>query len=78
MLKMGIPHGAVQQALKKEGKHPWVIDMDPEKSYSSQAKGKGADVKKEIPLQEDQEYAQFFKVRLTWLLCLCRSTLFAN
>ena len=37
---MGIPSGAVRQALQKEGKDPNIIDMDPEKSYASQVKKK--------------------------------------
>ena len=54
---MGIPPGAVQNALKKEGKDPEIINMDPEKSYASQVKKEDTDP----PIKE--EYAKFFKVR---------------
>lgn len=36
MLKMGIPMGAVRQAIQKEGKDPNIIDLDPEKPLSQQ------------------------------------------
>lgn len=60
---MGIPAGAVRQALKKEGKDPNIVDMDPEKSYNSQVKGKGeSDTAADVPLKDDPEYIKFFKV----------------
>lgn len=61
---LGIPHGAVRQALQKEGKDPDVVDMDPEKSYASQIKGKESDGEKDdgTPLKDDPEYTKFFKV----------------
>ena len=55
--QMGLPPGAVQNALKKEGKDPEIINMDPEKSYASQVKKEDTDP----PIKE--EYAKFFKVR---------------
>ena len=65
---MGIPSGAVRQALQKEGKDPNIIDMDPEKSYASQVK-KDDKVKKEKKdsaegpaLKDDPEYTKFFKM----------------
>jgi hypothetical protein len=36
MLKMGILMGAVQNAMKKEGKDVNIINLDPELSLSSQ------------------------------------------
>lgn len=68
MLTMGIPEGAVRQALQKEGKDPDVATMDPNKSYASQAKPK---VEDGPPLKDDPEYVKFFKVtvrspRLAW------------
>ena len=38
MLEMGIPVGAVQNALKKEGKDPEIINMDPARPLSAQSK----------------------------------------
>ena len=55
---MGIPTGAVRQALQKEGMDPNIIDMDPEKSYASQVRKEDVDM--DPPLKE--EYAKFFKV----------------
>ena len=57
---MGLPVGAVQQALKREGKDPEIINMDPDKSYASQVKGDEKD--DGPPLKDDPEYAKFFKV----------------
>jgi hypothetical protein len=62
MLKMGIPNGAVRQALQKEGKDPDIADMDPDKSLSSQQKSKPEDDVADSPLQDDPEYAKFFKM----------------
>ena len=60
---MGIPAGAVQNALKKEGKDTSIIDMDPEKSYASQVKRKD-DVKEDSdpPLGENPQFSKYFKV----------------
>ena len=65
---MGIPSGAVRQALQKEGKDPNIVDMDPEKSYASQVKKKD-EVKEEKKdstegpaLKDDPEYTKFFKM----------------
>jgi hypothetical protein len=64
MLKLGIPLGGVRQALQKEGKDPNIIDMDPEKSYLSQIKGKESVAKiiAEPLLKDDPELGKFFKV----------------
>ena len=65
MLKMGIPLGAVEQALQKEGKDRSIASMDPNKSYASQMKEKEEEAKKAAPvaLKDDPEYSKFFKVR---------------
>jgi len=59
----GIPAGAVRQALQKEGKDPEIVDMDPDKSYTSQVKGEAHDVNEGPPLKDDPTYTKFFKVR---------------
>ena len=64
---MGIPSGAVRQALQKEGKDPNIIDMDPEKSYASQVKNEVEEEKKDSAaegpaLKDDPEYTKFFKM----------------
>ena len=84
---MGIPAGAVQNALKKEGKDTSIIDMDPEKSYASQVNGKGHEKEdSDPPLREDPQFSKYFKVsrfgvcfsihelhhsQLTCIICLC-------
>ena len=40
MLKMGLPIGAVKNALGRDGKDPSIMDLDPEKSPLSQRKKK--------------------------------------
>lgn len=67
MLRMGVPSGAVEQALKKEGKYPGIAGMDPNKSSASQAKQK---VKESPSLKEDPKYTKFFKVCLVFTTCL--------
>ena len=47
MLKMGIPLGAVENALKKEGKDPGIINMDPNKPLSEQ-QSKSKETKKPL------------------------------
>jgi hypothetical protein len=64
---MGIPIGAVPQALQKEGKDPNILDMDPEKSYASQVKKDGAKKDDGPPLKDDPEFSKFFKVCIDFL-----------
>ena len=67
---MGIPTGAVRQALQKEGKDPNIVDMDPEKSYNSQVKDKsGGDTAVDVPLKDDPEFTKFFKVSSSSVRC---------
>ena len=55
MLKMGLPMGAVKNALQRDGKDPSIMDLDPEKSVKSQTGG-GAAEDDGPPLKEDPEY----------------------
>lgn len=66
MLNMGIPLGAVRQALQKGGKDPNIVDMDPKKSYASQMEEQDSGDEKDAgpPLKDDPQYTKFFKVRL--------------
>jgi hypothetical protein len=42
MVKMGLPPGAVKNAMERDGKDPSIMDLDPEKSVAFQlAKKKG-------------------------------------
>ena len=53
MLKMGLPIGAVKNALVRDGKDPSIMDLDPNKSIKSQLK---KDEDDGSPLKEDPDY----------------------
>eukprot|EP00804_Cyclotella_cryptica_P000890 CCRYP_001117-RB/>CCRYP_001117-RB protein AED:0.15 eAED:0.22 QI:0/1/0.78/1/1/0.92/14/0/3367 len=59
MLKMGLPMGAVQNAMQRDGLDPTIMDLDPNKSLASQ-------LKKEVddgpPLKDDPNYQKYFKM----------------
>lgn len=58
MLKMGLPLGAVQNSMTKDGKDPTIMTLDPDKSLSSQLKGQDTGP----PLKDDPDYSKYFKV----------------
>ena len=62
MLKLGIPIGAVQNALEKEGKDPNVISLDPDKSLSSQQQSKA----KAAPTPKQATGPKVVRKRLHW------------
>lgn len=62
MLKMGLPIGAVKNALQRDGKDPAIIDLDPDKSIRSQAEPVDKVDSKEPKLQEDPEYSKYFRM----------------
>eukprot|EP00934_Nitzschia_sp_Nitz4_P006014 Nitzschia sp. Nitz4//scaffold124_size66437//25636//38731//NITZ4_006111-RA/size66437-processed-gene-0.6-mRNA-1//1//CDS//3329534552//6004//frame0 len=62
MLKMGLPMGAVKNALVRDGKDPSIMDLDPNKSVKSQLAPKGGDNDDGPPLKEDPEYEKYFKM----------------
>ena len=39
MISMGLPPGAVKNAMSRDGKEPSVMDLDPNRSLASQVKG---------------------------------------
>jgi Subunit CCDC53 of WASH complex len=55
MLKMGLPMGAVKNAVQRDGKDPSIMDLDPNKSIKSQIGG-GEQADNGPPLKEDPEY----------------------
>ena len=64
MLKMGLPIGAVKNAISRDGKDPSVLDLDPEKSLKIQ-KGSERDESTTdtgTPLKDDPEYSKYFKM----------------
>jgi len=63
MLKMGLPMGAVKNALTRDGKDPSIMDLDPNKSIKSQMKSDDDEEKDTGPaLKDDPEYEKFFKM----------------
>ncbi|KAL7522550.1 hypothetical protein ACHAWX_007259 [Stephanocyclus meneghinianus] len=58
MLKMGLPMGAVQNAMQRDGLDPTIMDLDPDKSVSSQLKKEEDDGP---PLKDDPKYQKYFK-----------------
>ena len=58
MLKMGLPVGAVKNALQRDGKDASIMDLDPEKSLKSQM-GNANEAKDDgPPLNEDPEFTK--------------------
>jgi hypothetical protein len=63
MLTMGLPKGAVKNAISRDGKDPVIMDLDPAKSLKSQLGGVSAEEKDTgIPLKDDPEYKKYFKM----------------
>ena len=62
MLKMGLPMGAVKNALHRDGKDPSIMDLDPNKSVKSQLKSEEEEVDRGTPLKDDPEYTKYFKM----------------
>ena len=62
MLKMGIPMGAVQNALKKEGKDPNINSLDTDKPLSSQQQSKA----KAAPTPKQATGPKVVRKRLHW------------
>ena len=70
MLKMGLPMGAVKNAVQRDGKDPSIVDLDPNKSIKSQTGGGDASMDEEPPLKDDPEYEKvsFYEV-LIYVFC---------
>ena len=59
---MGLPMGAVKNAVQRDGKDPSMMDLDPNRSIASQTGGGGGNVEEEkdtgVPLKDDPEYSK--------------------
>lgn len=55
---MGLPAGAVKNAILRDGKDPSIIDLNPEKSLKSQIDGPNEEKDDGTPLCEDPEFAK--------------------
>ena len=58
MLKMGLPQGAVRNAMERDGVDSSILDLDPNQSLSAQ-QGKEEDG---VPLKDDPEWSKYFKM----------------
>lgn len=64
MLKMGLPHGAVRNAMDRDGADASILDLDPEKSLKSQRNGPSTvdAVDEDIPIRDDPAFQKYFKM----------------
>merc|ERR1712194_774510 len=62
MMKMGLPVGAVKNAIQRDGLDPSIMDLDPEKSIASQLNIEEEPVDDGPPLKEDPTYVKYFKM----------------
>jgi hypothetical protein len=81
MMKMGLPVGAVKNAIERDGKDPTVMDLDPEKSIAFQRGGGGGAKEEELvdtgpPLRDDPDYSKVS--HCTQQLLICSSASFTN
>lgn len=53
---MGLPLDAVKHAMKRDGKDPTIMDLDPEKSLKSQQDLGHSSADDGPPLRDDPEY----------------------
>lgn len=58
MLAMGLPAGAVKNALQRDGKDLSIIDLDPDKSLKSQSGGAVEEKDDGPPLCEDPQFTK--------------------
>ncbi|KAG7367541.1 formin homology 2 domain containing protein [Nitzschia inconspicua] len=61
MLNMGMPKEQVEHAMKRDGKDPAILQLDPSRSLTSQQYPDNEE-DSEPPLKEDPEYAKYFKM----------------
>jgi hypothetical protein len=72
-LLQGLPKGAVQNALQRDGLDPSIMDLDPDVSVRSQI---GKEKDNDPPLKDDPKYSKYFKMlsmvsnNLVVVLCL--------
>lgn len=63
MRKMGMPEGAIRNAMKRDGVDDSVLDLDPEKSFQSQSKAAKKVDEEGVPLKDDPAYQKYFKMQ---------------
>lgn len=60
MQKMGLPDGAIRNAMERDGVDSSIIDLDPNKSLQSQQGSKPDE--NDVPLKDDPEWSKYFKM----------------
>jgi hypothetical protein len=60
MLRMGLPRGAVENAMTRDGADLSLLDLDPEKSLVSQRPTKA--VSSDPPLKDDECFTKYYKM----------------
>eukprot|EP00977_Amphora_coffeiformis_P022275 scaffold10723_cov164-Amphora_coffeaeformis.AAC.3 len=60
MKTVGLPEGAIRNAMTKDGLDPSLLDLDWEKSLASQQGGSAADTGP--PLKDDPDYQKYFRM----------------
>ena len=58
----GLPMGAVQNAMQRDGLDPSIAGLDPEKSLACQLENNEALIDKGTPLKDDPTYSKYFKM----------------
>ena len=59
---MGLPDGAIRNAMIKDGVDTNVLDLDPERSYTSQTKTDNS-VTDDVPIKDDPLYQKYFRMK---------------
>ncbi|KAL7565228.1 hypothetical protein ACA910_016565 [Epithemia clementina (nom. ined.)] len=64
MKSVGLPDGAIMNAMSRDGVDPKAIDLDWDKNYESQTQPAGASAEADTgpPLKDDPEYEKYFKM----------------
>lgn len=62
MLKMGLPRGAVENAMQRDQVACFVLDLDPERSLASQTLTEQSSQSEDPALKDDPKYTKYFKM----------------
>jgi len=63
---MGLPDGAVRNAMQRDGVDPSILDLDPEKSLKSQTKSENATTENNddgVPIKDDPAFEKYFNMK---------------
>jgi len=63
MRSVGLPDGAVANAMMKDGLDPKAIDLDWDKNYESQTQPAGEEIPTGPPMKEDERFKKYWKMK---------------